>query len=339
MQAKEDIFRIPDPSDNSHLSIEELAVLHTLAQKLIGNLETVIRGKHALLELITTALFAGGHILIEDIPGTGKTTLAKTLANLISRTQKGKAVIFKRIQFTPDLLPYDITGVDIFDQKDNEFKFMPGPVFSNIILADEINRTTPKVQSALLEVMAENQVTIGNKTYNMDPFFYVIATQNPVETEGTFPLPVAQLDRFLIRLEIGYPDEADEIGIVLDNPAKKILPSLKPICGKADILAAREMTERVYCDHRLIKLAVHITSSTRKHKGIELGASPRATQMLIQAARAYAVVKNRNYVIDQDIIDLAPSVLTHRLILKDIRIKAQTMVREISLNALSKLEY
>ncbi len=197
---------------------------HDIARRLVDGLAAVIRGKTEVLEHLVTGILAGGHVLIEDVPGLGKTTLAKTVARLISRSQKGGAVVFRRIQFTPDLLPYDITGVDVFDPGERAFVFSPGPVFANILLADEINRTTPKVQSALLEVMAEGQVTVGNTTYRMDPFFFVIATQNPVEIEGVYPLPLAQIDRFLMRLRVGYPDRAVEEGIVRDDPAATVLP-------------------------------------------------------------------------------------------------------------------
>jgi MoxR-like ATPase len=318
---------------------EEISTFHTFALRLLENLERVIRGKRECLEYLVTGLFAGGHILIEDLPGLGKTTLAKTLAHLISRSKKSEPVVFKRIQFTPDLLPYDITGVDIFDPKRNQFIFSPGPAFTNILLADEINRTTPKVQSALLEVMAENQVTVGNKTHVMDPFFFVIATQNPVETEGTYPLPLAQIDRFLMKLRLGYPDEADEIGIVKDDPAFTIMPKIKPICGKEDILKARKAVSKIYCDDKLIKAIVSIVSSTRNHRGIDLGASPRAGLMLIKAARAYALVQGRGYVIDQDILNLAPYVITHRLKFKAIKQNPDALIREISLDAFSKIRY
>ena len=187
---------------------------HALARRLVDGLASVIRGKEEVLERLVTAVIAGGHVLVEDVPGLGKTTLAKTIARLVSGSRKGSAVTFRRIQFTPDLLPYDITGVDVFDPGTRKFVFTPGPVFANVLLADEINRTTPKVQSALLEVMAEGQVTIGNTTYPMDPFFFVIATQNPVEMEGVYHLPLAQIDRFLMKLHIGYPDAEVEVGIV-----------------------------------------------------------------------------------------------------------------------------
>jgi MoxR-like ATPase len=302
-------------------------------------LEKIIRGKRSVLEFLLTALVSGGHVLIEDVPGMGKTTLAKSLAHLISLTDEQKPVVFKRIQFTPDLLPYDITGVDIYNPQTQRFHFSPGPIFANILLADEINRTTPKVQSALLEVMAENQVTVGNKTHKMDSLFLVIATQNPIEAEGTYPLPTSQIDRFLMKLEIGYPDQEVEVGIVKDDPAVRILPKVKPVCGKEDLLTTRQASEKVFCDDRLIRTSVALSSASRAHRGIDLGASPRGSLMLIKAARAYALVKGRGYVIDQDLIDLAPRVIAHRLIMKDVQVDPESLVREMTLSALSKFSY
>jgi MoxR-like ATPase len=312
---------------------------HHLTIRLVEGLERVIRGKRTLLEHLVTGIIAGGHVLIEDVPGLGKTTLAKTIARLISKSKKSSPMVFRRIQFTPDLLPYDITGVDIFDPDKKGFVFSPGPVFANVLLADEINRTTPKVQSALLEVMAENQVTVGNKTYSMDPFFFVIATQNPVETEGVYPLPLAQIDRFLMRLRIGYPDTEVEVGIVRDDPSSTIMPELKPVCGKEEVLEARAWASRVYCDERLMRAAVAVSAATRAHQGIELGASPRGSLMLVRAARALALCRGRDYVIDQDLVDMAPLVIAHRLRLKDIRLDPEALVREIVLSELSRIPY
>ena len=312
---------------------------HLLIVKLIDQLETVIRGKRHVLEYLLTGLIAGGHILVEDVPGLGKTTLAKTLARLISSNGRTGGLEFKRIQFTPDLLPYYITGVDIYNPESHKFRFVPGPVFANIVLADEINRTTPKVQSALLEVMAENQVTVGNKTHKMEPLFFVIATQNPVETEGTYPLPISQIDRFMMKIRIGYPDEEIEMGIVRDDPAFRVLPKIKPVCSKADVLDARAQSEKIFCDERLIRTAVSLAAATRKHRGIELGASPRGSLMLIKAARAYALVKGRSYVIDQDIVDLAPLVIAHRLRIRDIRLDPDNLVRKVTLAELAKISY
>ena len=312
---------------------------HALARRLVDGLESVIRGKRAVLELLVTGILAGGHVLIEDVPGLGKTTLAKTVARLVSRSRKGSAVIFRRIQFTPDLLPYDITGVDVFDPGSRTFVFNPGPVFANVLLADEINRTTPKVQSALLEVMAEGQVTVGNKTYRMDPFFFVVATQNPVEMEGVYPLPLAQIDRFLLRLRIGYPDTEVEVGIVRDDPSEKVMPEVRPVCGKDEVLAARARVDGIFCDEKLMRAAVGVSTATRAHPGIALGASPRGSLMLVRAARSLALVRGREYVIDQDLIDVAPAVVAHRLRLKDARTDSEALVREIVMAELSRTPY
>lgn len=326
-------------ANNTTITQEEVSKYNAFITKLIKKLTEVIRGKGKLLNYLVTSLIAGGHVLIEDVPGLGKTTIAKTLARLISKKAYGLPVVFKRIQCTPDLLPYDITGVDIFDPKSKRFTFNKGPVFANILLVDEINRTTPKVQSALLEVMAENQVTVGKRTYKMAPLFFVIGTQNPVETEGTYPLPVAQIDRFFMKLSVGYPDQETEIGIVIDNPASKIMPKIKPVCGIKEILRIRKILEKIYCAQDLIQAVVGITAATRDNKGIELGASPRGSIMLIQAARAYALVSGRAYVIDQDILELAPLVLAHRLKIKDPRINPHQLIREFTIKELNKINY
>jgi MoxR-like ATPase len=318
---------------------EGFAQAHDLSRRLVEGLAKVIRGKSEVLEHLVTGILAGGHVLIEDVPGLGKTTLAKTVARLISRSQRGGPVIFRRIQFTPDLLPYDITGVDVFDPASRGFVFSPGPVFANILLADEINRTTPKVQSALLEVMAEGQVTVGNKTYRMDPFFFVIATQNPVEIEGVYPLPLAQIDRFLMKLRVGYPEMEVEVGIVRDNPSATVMPVIRPVCGKAEVLAARAAVEGVFCDEGLMRAAVGVSAATRRHHGVELGSSPRGSIMLVRAARALALVRGREYVIDQDLVEMAPLVIAHRLRLKDGRIEPESLVREIVMAELARLPY
>jgi MoxR-like ATPase len=327
---------------NPKFNSSDLSTLKTnrfLMHNLINSLEKVIRGKHQVLEHLVTVLIAGGHILIEDVPGLGKTTLAKTLARLIAQNKNKRAVVFKRIQCTPDLLPYDITGVDIYDPDHKRFIFSKGPVFSNILLVDEVNRMTPKVQSALLEVMAEHQVTVGNKTYPMDELFFVIATQNPLELEGTYPLPIAQIDRFFMKLSIGYPSFDVEIGIVKDDPADKIMPHIQPVCSSSDILTARQFAEEIECDERLIQTIVRIAALTRTHSGIELGASPRSSLMLLKACRVRAVLKERNYIIDQDIVDLAPLIIGHRLKLKDVRINTLELLREITMAELKKIDY
>jgi MoxR-like ATPase len=317
----------------------DFAASHALSRRLIEGLQTVIRGKRTVLEYLVTCILAGGHLLIEDVPGLGKTTLAKTVARLVSRSRQGSHVIFRRIQFTPDLLPYDITGVDVFDPSTGKFVFSPGPVFSNVLLADEINRTTPKVQSALLEVMAEGQVTIGNKTHRLDPFFFVMATQNPVEMEGVYTLPIAQIDRFLMKLRVGYPALEVEVEIVRDDPSRTVMPEVQAVCGRDEILGAREAVGNVFCDEKLIRAAVGISTATRSHPGIALGSSPRGSLMLVRAARALALVHDREYVIDQDLIDLAPLVIAHRLRMKDPRMDPEAVAREITMSQLSHVSY
>ena len=306
---------------------------------LVDNLGRVIVGKKEFLEYTVTTLAAGGHLLIEDVPGLGKTTAAKTLASLVSSGSGDGRVRFSRIQFTPDLLPYDITGVDVFNPESGRFSFKPGPVFANILLADEINRTSPKVQSALLEVMAENQVTVGNKTHAMDPFFFVVATQNPVDIEGTYPLPLAQVDRFMMRLSIGYPDLEAEFEIISGDPSRNVMPNIKPVCGKRDILRVRESVQSVYCDPKLIRLITELGVLTRDHGGVHLGVSPRGSLMLLQASRALALVRKRDYVVDQDVIDLAPRVLAHRLKLKEPGLDGEKLIREAALGVLEHIDY
>ena len=301
-----------------------------VASALISGANEIIRGKKEFLEFLTAILLARGHALIEDIPGLGKTTVAKTFARLIA-SPEGSPLLFKRIQFTPDLLPYDITGVDIFDPESRSFRFVPGPVLANIVLADEINRTTPKVQSALLEIMAERQVTIGNATHYPPRPFFVIATQNPIESEGTFPLPAAQLDRFMMRLSLGYPDRESELSILEDNPAERALTALEPRVSVDDFLAAQEAAAAVYCHTDLKEAIADIVRDTRIHRGFALGASPRAALHLLDAVKALALVKGRSYVIDEDIIQTAGPVLAHRIRLRDPRAEGDTLIREICL--------
>ena len=283
---------------------------------LINGAGRVIRGKREFLELVTAGILAGGHVLLEDNPGLGKTTVAKTFARLIAGAD-GKPLLFKRIQFTPDLLPYDITGVDVFDPETRSFRFVPGPVLANIVLADEINRTTPKVQSALLEVMAERQVTIGTSTHRPPEPFFVIATENPIESEGTFPLPAAQLDRFMMCLSLGYPDREAELSILEDNPAGRALTELEPVLSETEFLAARDAAAAVFCHQSLKEAVADIVRDTRIHKGFFLGASPRAALHFFDAVKALALVRGREYVIDEDLLVLAVPVLTHRVKFRD----------------------
>jgi MoxR-like ATPase len=306
------------------------------AAVLVDGAERIIRGKRNFLELLCTGLFAGGHVLLDDNPGLGKTTAAKTIAALIGE-EKADGLSFKRIQFTPDLLPYDITGVDVFDAETRGFRFVPGPVLSNIVLADEINRTTPKVQSALLEVMAEGQVTVGSTSHKTGEPFFVIATQNPVESEGVFPLPVAQLDRFMLRLSLGYPDRDSEMALLSDTPADVALRGLRPVISVDDFLAIRADARAVFCHDVLKEAVVDIVRETRIHKTVLLGASPRAALHFLAAARAYALVRGRSFVTDDDIATLAVPVLSHRLKLRDARGDCARFVREIALARIDKI--
>lgn len=299
------------------------------AEALIAGAERIIKGKKEFLEFLAAAILAKGHVLIEDNPGLGKTTVAKTAARLIDGGKRG--LLFKRIQFTPDLLPYDITGVDVFDPKSRSFRFVPGPVLANIVLADEINRTTPKVQSALLEVMAERQVTIGQNTHRPPEPFFVIATENPIESEGTFPLPAAQLDRFMMRLSLGYPSWEAELAILDENPAEEGLAKLEPVIRLADFLAAQKAAAAVFCHQALKEAIAGMIRDTRIHRGFLLGASPRAGLHLLEAAKALALVRGRAYVTDEDLASLAAPVLAHRIKLRDPRAQGDKLIREICL--------
>ena len=304
---------------------------------LLNGAGRVIRGKQEFLEFLTAGILAGGHVLLEDNPGLGKTTVAKTFARLISGAG-GKPLLFKRIQFTPDLLPYDITGVDVFDPETRSFRFVPGPVLANIVLADEINRTTPKVQSALLEVMAERQVTIGASTHRPPEPFFVIATENPIESEGTFPLPAAQLDRFMMRLSLGCPDRETELSILEDNPAGRALGELEPVLSEAEFLAARAASASVFCHESLKEAVADIVRETRTHRAFILGASPRAGIHFLEAAKALALVRGREYVIDEDLLVLACPVLTHRVRFRDPRAQGDRIIREICLARLNRIK-
>ncbi|MDC7226472.1 MAG: AAA family ATPase [Spirochaetales bacterium] len=318
--------------------MSELNVSALTASGLLGGLEKVVKGKRDFLELLTAAVITGGHVLVEDLPGLGKTTAARSLAALID-TSGDRVHGFSRIQFTPDLLPYDITGVDIFHPESGEFRFNPGPIFASIVLADEINRSTPKVQSALLEVMAEGQVTSGGTTRQLGDFFFVIATQNPIEIEGTYSLPIAQLDRFLMRLSIGYPDRDSEFLIVTEDPSVKAVPKLEPVCTVEDILEARAASESVFCDERLIHAVIDAAAATRTMKDVNTGISPRGPLMLIKTARSLALMRDRDYVIDQDLLDLCGPVLCHRLIMSGKNRDADQLVRELIIEKLDKINY
>lgn len=275
--------------------------------KIVGNLEKVIVGKHQSLDLLVIGLLCQGHILIEDVPGVGKTMLARSLARSLDCT-------FSRIQFTPDMLPSDVTGVSIYNQAKQEFEFRPGPVVGQIVLADEINRATPKTQAALLEAMEERQITVDGVTRPLPRPFMVLATQNPIEHEGTFPLPEAQLDRFLLRLRMGYPSHADEIRVLGDQQLQHPFETLKPVVGMDEVLAAMDEVRKVYVSQTIKRYIVELTSRTRQSEDVYLGASPRGSIFLFRAGQARAALLGRNHVLPDDIKEMALPVLAHRII-------------------------
>lgn len=310
-------------------------------QHLIHQIEKVIRGKRQQIEFVLTTLLAGGHILMEDNPGTGKTVLARTLAQCISGGDGEDHVLFKRIQFTPDLLPMDLIGTHIFDDRTKEFIFKKGPLFSNVLLADEINRASPKVQSALLEAMAEHQITVGDTTLKLEKMFFTIATQNPIEMEGTYPLPAAQLDRFFMKIYFGYVDEETELNIYRGYlEIAQNLVELEQVLTMQDILALQEQARQVYMHDEIVRAVNHIVRDTRTHQDIALGASTRSGIAFLRCLRAYALVKGRTFVIEDDVRDIARAVLDHRLIYrnKEGRLKALDGIITKEIDRLAKLK-
>ncbi|MCU0334198.1 MAG: MoxR family ATPase [Chitinophagaceae bacterium] len=310
-------------------------------QHLVDNIETVIRGKRHQIKYILTALLSRGHILLEDNPGTGKTVMAKTLAQSISSDAAHQGVAFKRIQFTPDLLPMDLIGSHIFDDEKKEFIFKKGPLFTNVLLADEINRASPKVQSALLECMAENQITMGDTTYRLNKLFFTIATQNPVEMEGTYPLPAAQLDRFSIKIIFGYVDEDTELEIYQNYLGiANNLQHIQQVLSMQEILVLQEEAEKVYMHDELVKAVRNLVWATRKHPDIVLGASTRSGITFLKCLKAYALVNGRTYVIEDDIQDLTLPVLDHRLIYKNKEARQQALpgILKTEMDRLHKLK-
>lgn len=282
-----------------------------LADALQANVEKVIIGKAHEIELVLTALLSAGHVLLEDVPGTGKTTLAKALA-------KSLQCAFARVQFTPDLLPADVTGMRVYSQHSGEFSFIKGPAFTNILLADEINRATPRTQSALLECMEERQITEGGVTYPLEAPFMVIATQNPIETQGTFPLPEAQLDRFLMKLSLGYPKGDEAVALMQRFIAAQPLAELSPVASAEDVTAAAEACKSVRVDVDVMKYMAAIVEAARDADKVRLGPSPRALLALMRACQVWAAIHGREYVIPDDVKTLAVPVLAHRIVLRGV---------------------
>ncbi len=285
-----------------------MQAVRQLAERLIQNVERVIFGKRDVVELTVICLLCQGHLLIEDVPGVGKTMLAKALARSLGGS-------FKRIQFTPDMLPSDVTGTSIYNQKTGDFEFRPGPIMAQIVLADEINRATPKTQAALLEAMEERQVTVDGVTYKLGPPFLVLATQNPIEYEGTFPLPEAQLDRFLMRVSLGYPAPEQELAILDAQQFAHPIERLSRVTTIEELVAMQEALKSVYADKLIKQYIVDLVDATRHHPDVYLGASPRGALTLFRAAQARAAIHGRDYVIPDDVKGLAPATLGHRIII------------------------
>lgn len=307
--------------------MDNIQTVTALAERVVQNVEKVIIGKRREVEKTLIALLCEGHLLIEDVPGVGKTMLARAIAKSIGCS-------FRRLQFTPDMLPSDVTGVSVFNQKTREFEFRPGPVMAQIVLADEINRATPKTQSALLEAMEERQVTVDGVTYPMERPFLVLATQNPIEYEGTFPLPEAQIDRFMMRISLGYPSPADEMRVLESQRDHHPLQDIGQVVSREELQAAQEAVKQVYADDLIKEYIVDLANATRRHPDIYLGVSPRGSLSLFKAARAYAALQGRTYVIPDDVKALLEATFAHRLIISpSARIKnveARAVVEQIA---------
>lgn len=302
----------------------DVAALASQARLVVEAVETAIVGKRQIVQSALAVLLSNGHLLIEDIPGVGKTTLAKALARALGCE-------FKRIQFTPDLLPSDVTGTSIFNQKNSEFEFREGPVFANIVLADEINRSTPKTQSSLLECMEERQVTVDGVTRTLPAPFFVIATQNNIELSGTYPLPEAQLDRFAARISIGYPGRADELKILENQMHSRPVDTIQAVLSAPEVVHLQQEVRNVHVDQSLRQYVLELVTSTRTHPSVTLGASPRGSLSLLHASQALAALEGREYVTPDDIKAMAVSVLAHRVIIRpEFRIKGQTSQNVVS---------
>lgn len=300
--------------------------IRALANQVITNVEHVIIGKHREVELALIALLCQGHVLIEDVPGVGKTMLARAFA-------KSLGCSFRRIQFTPDMLPSDVTGTSIFNQQTREFEFRPGPIIAQIVLTDEINRATPKTQSALLEAMEERQITVDGTTHMMPLPFLVLATQNPIEYEGTFPLPEAQLDRFMMRIHLGYPNAFEEVQMLDSQQRTHPIEQLQQVVGAKELIGAQQAVKEIYVDRLVKEYIVAVVEATRRHPDVYLGASPRGSLALVKTTQARAALRGRDFVSPDDVKELADSTLSHRLILSPAarlkKVDARGIVNEI----------
>ena len=307
-----------DRQDATDLQDDEMRAVAERAAGIASSIASVILGKEEVIRACVVALLAGGHVIVEDFPGVGKTLLAKSLARSVDCR-------FARIQFTPDLLPSDVTGVSVFNQKTGDFEFRPGPIFANIVLADEINRASPKTQSSLLECMEERQATVDSVTHAIEPPFMVIATQNPIEYEGTYPLPEAQLDRFMMRLSLGYPSPEAEDRIIHEQTSRDPLGELEAVLDGSQVLAMTQAATKVRVAPSLRRYVIDILTATRDHRDLYLGASPRAGIALTRAAKALALLRGRDYVVPKDVKDLAARCLAHRVMLSpDARVHGLT---------------
>ncbi|MTT31596.1 AAA domain-containing protein [Terrilactibacillus sp. BCM23-1] len=293
-----------------------------LIEEMIDNIEKVVIGKRETIKLTIMALLAGGHVLLEDIPGVGKTMLVRAIA-------KSVGAVFKRIQFTPDLLPSDLTGMSIYNQKESQFEFRPGPLMGNIVLADEINRTSPKTQSALLEGMAEGHITVDGETRNLPDPFFVLATQNPIEYEGTYTLPEAQLDRFLMKLSIGYPSPEDELEILSRMIGKEPVNEIEAVMTMDQLKDLIKQVETIYVSESIKKYIVSIVTATRNHPLIRLGISPRGTLGILKAGQACALLEQRDFIVPDDVKKIAPYVMGHRIVLNPEASYSRTRIEDI----------